>query len=241
MNASTAAHVLARASAALTETSDLPGALAALLRGCNEALQVDAAGILIETNGHLELLAASSHQASELEIHQSQLDEGPCIEAHRNAVAIWEAGRGDILAQWPTFGQRLLAAGFESAHASPLIWHNTTIGAMGLFRQTPEPFTTEDDIFAQAFADVATVLIVSAEEFEADALAAKLDRALTSRVVIEQAKGALAEQHDLSMADAYDLLVQSALDKRVALSQWAEQILQDAHRGPKTRSDSNSS
>src|SRR3954447_22412238 len=118
MDASTAAHALARASATLTIYNDVPGALAALLRSCTDTLEVDAAGILIQTNGHLELLAASSHEASELEIHQSQLDEGPCIEAHDDATALQASGRGELLTRWPTFGPRMLDAGFESVHAS---------------------------------------------------------------------------------------------------------------------------
>lgn len=230
MDASTAAHALARASATLTSYKDVPGALASLLRSCKDTLEVDAVGILIQTDGHLELLAASSHAASELEIHQSQLDEGPCIQAHADAVSVQGSGRGELLTRWPTFGPRMLDAGFESAHASPLIWHDITIGAMGLFRRASDPFSAEDDIFAKAFADIATLLILSTEKLDAEALTAQLDRVLTSRVVIEQAKGVLAEQHDLSMADAYDLLVQSALDKHLALSQWASQLVLEAAR-----------
>lgn len=231
MDASTAAHALARASATLIDGHDVPGTLAALLDGCRAALDVGAAGILVQANGSLDVLASSSHEASELELHQAQLDQGPCVDAHASGKAVAVTGRAELLRRWPDFGAHLVESGFSSVHASPLRWHRSTIGAMGLFRRSDTPFTDEDDTFAQAFADIATSLIVSTDELTTEELTSRLKSALTSRIVIEQAKGVLAETRGVSMAEAYQLLLSESADRHEPLVTWSAQILRDA--GPR--------
>jgi transcriptional regulator with GAF, ATPase, and Fis domain len=228
MDASIAAHALARASATLIGGSDVPGTLAALLNGCREALDVDAAGILVETNGRLELLSASTHAAVELELHQAQLDEGPCVDAHASGEPVAVTGAADLAGRWPTFGASMVDSGFRSVHASPVRWQQSTLGAMGLFRRAATPFTADDDTFAQAFADIAASLIVSAEELTTDELTKRLERALEARIVIEQAKGVLAEQFGLDMDDAYELLVKSAADSDERLVEQSARIVREA-------------
>lgn len=237
MDAFLAGRALARACSTMTTGNDALGALSALLKSCRDTLGVDAAGILIQTGGTLELLGASSHEVSELEVYQSDLKEGPCIQSHTDACAVQAVGRGDLLTRWPTFGPKMLAAGFESAHASPLVWHGTAIGAMGLFSRSPQPFTTEEVILAQAFADIATMLIISSEQLAACALDGRLKRVLSSRATIEQAKGVLVQQHQISMAHAYDLLVQSAADRKVPLAWWASRLIENAYHPPRALPD----
>ncbi|MCW2839567.1 MAG: hypothetical protein JWR55_1050 [Aeromicrobium sp.] len=231
MDASIAAHALARASATLIAGNDVPGTLAALLNGCLEALDVDAAGILVETNGRLELLSASSHAAVELELHQAQLDEGPCVDAHASGGAVAVTGSADLTARWPTFGASMIDRGFQSVHASPMRWQGSTLGAMGLFRRSATPFTADDDTFSQAFSDIAASLIVSAEELTTAELRKRLEQALEARIVIEQAKGVLAEQHGLDMDDAYDQLVKTAHEARDRLVDTAARVVREA--GPR--------
>lgn len=233
MDPTGAAHALARASATLTDGHDVSGTLAALLRGCKDTLEVDAAGILLGAGAHLELISASSHAASELETHQAQIDEGPCIDAYASGTAITASGKDELLERWPTFGTTMLQAGFSSVHASPLRWRGATLGAMGLFRRSDDAFTGEDDTFAQAFADIATILILSTDELAVEELSDRLQRALNTRIVIEQAKGVLAEQYDLDMAEAYDLLLQSSTGRKEPLAEWAAQIVKEAGPAPR--------
>jgi transcriptional regulator with GAF, ATPase, and Fis domain len=231
MDASIAAHALVRASATLTDGRDVPGTLAALLSGCRAALGADAAGILVENeSGRLELLSASSHLASELELHQAQLEEGPCVDAHAAGRTISVTGRRELLATWPTFGSSLLDAGFVSVHAAPLRWRRSTIGALGLFHRSAESFTAEDDTFAQAFADIAASLVVSTDELSDEQLTTRVERALSARIVIEQAKGVLAEQRGLDMAEAYDQLLRGARERSMPLAEWSALIIREAGR-----------
>ena len=184
MEASRAADALAKASAALVGTTDIAGFLATLLTSSTEVLRMDAGGILVEDGDGLDVLAASSHAAIELELHQAQLDEGPCIDAHTSGRAV-DAHAADLLTRWPRFGRTMLDAGFSSVHASPLRWHGVALGAMGLFRRTDEALTPDEEIVAQAFADLATLLIVQTDRIDLDTVRQRVREVLTARIAIE--------------------------------------------------------
>jgi GAF domain-containing protein len=233
MEASRAADALARASAALVRDTDMAGFLATLLDSSADVLRSNAGGILIEDDDSLDLLAASSHAALELELHQAQLDEGPCVDAHRSGRAVSAHGT-DLPARWPRFGRTMLDAGFSSVLASPLRWHGAPLGAMGLFRRSDEPFTSEEETVAQAFADLATLLIVQSEKVDLDTVKRRVQELLTARIVIEQAKGVLAENHDVDMAEAYQLLLRRAAQDGGRLTTIAKAVVDEAQRRPTT-------
>lgn len=235
MDTDGAAHALARISADLTESTNVAGGLVALLRSGNSFIDTAAAGILVE-NGHgdLELLSASSHEASELELLQSQLDEGPCVDAHHTAGPVQVAGARACIDRWPYFGERMHRAGFGAVHASPLKWQGSVIGAMGMFRRSERDFGPDEQVFAQAFADLATVMIVISGEVPADELRRRLDESLDDRITVEQAKGVLAETHGISMSAAYDLLVEDSTKQRQPLTVWARTVVLGVQGGRHT-------
>ena len=231
MEPSRAADALAKASAALVGDTDIAGFLVTLLTSSTEVLQIDAAGVLIANGDRLDLLAASSHAAAELEVHQSQLVEGPCVDAHHTGRPV-DAHGSDLVARWPRFGQTMVDSGFSSVHASPLRWHGVALGAMGLFRRTDKPLTPEEETVAQAFADLATLLIVQTGKVDLQVVRQRVHEALTARIVIEQAKGVLAWTHGLAMAEAYRLLLQRAADDGTTLTATAQAVIDEAQRRP---------
>lgn len=231
MDITRAAQALAEASSSLTKVHDVAGSLASLLESCKTGLDVEVGGILVATPaGTLELLAASSHRASELEVHQLHVDEGPCIDAYRAGVAVQVHSPQPLVERWPAFGPTMLEAGLLAVHAAPLVWHGDTFGAMGLFRRSDVAFTAEEDRMAQAFADIATMLVLHVDEVDASALSDRLGAALSERVAVERAKGVLAEAHDVDMGEAYELLRRGAAERGVQLSTWASQVVADAQR-----------
>ena len=233
MDAEQAARALAEAASALTEPHDVAGALVSLLINCRRGLAADAGAILLECDGRLELLASSSHQMTELEMHQLHLDEGPCVEAHHRGVPVRAHTGEELVSRWPRFGRSMVDAGFASRHATPLDIQGSTVGAMGLFRRSAEPFTRDEGVVADGFAAIASSLLVNLGTIPADQLRHRLQDALDGRVLIEQANGVLAQVHELTMADAYDLLVQSALDRHEPLTRWARQVVDES--GPLPR------
>lgn len=220
----TPANALAAAIAALVRDYDLVGTLSQLCDDCVEVLGAAAAGIMLtDGSGPLEMMAASSHRALEIDLYEIQSYEGPCIEAARSATIVIAGSPEEIIARWPSFGPRAVAAGFLAAVACPLRWHGDAIGAFIVF--LPKVHDTGDDELrvAQAFADVATIAIIHAGLPSADALARVTRRALAARNVIEQAKGVISAETGHDMAASFDHLRALA----AASGQLLETVAQD--------------
>ena len=207
MQRADATMALAKASAALVDDHDVSGFLASLLGSVQSVLGADACGILVNDGHGLEVLAASSHDAAELELHQAQFDEGPCVDAHDSATPVEVSGAVELARRWKAVGPIIVECGFELAHASPLRWHGAALGAMGVFRTDGTPFAPEETVVAQAFADIATLLIVQTERVDLADSMKRVQEALATRVTIEQAKGVIAELENVPMNRAYALLL----------------------------------
>jgi len=223
------AQAFADAAAAMVNQDDVTDTLANLLSDCAELTSAVALGLMVKTgSGALELLSATSHVTEELELYQLQERTGPCIEAVDSGEAVSAASPAEILDRWGAVGEAITSAGYESVYASPLRWHGVTIGALNCFRRTTEAVGHEEVLLWQAFADVATIVVVQATELTVRQVAGRIDAALEGRTVIEQAKGVLAHYNDVDMAAAYQLLKARAAENGVTLTVAAERIIQAA-------------
>jgi transcriptional regulator with GAF, ATPase, and Fis domain len=230
MSSTTVWEVLASANAAMVQPDlDVTGALARLLTGVTDALPAAAAAVLVDADGSLEVLAATSHRALDLEMHQAQVEEGPCLDALHSGDEVHQVGADEILRRWPTAGPFVVASGYRSVQALPLTWHGRTFGALNVFRSQPEGFEHQQRD-CRALADAVTLLIVSAH-VDHDHLAASLNAVLEDRSVVEQAKGALAYTRSLDMAEAFDALVALADEEDVTLGVAARRVMAQARQG----------
>lgn len=230
MNHLSVGEVLARANAALVDPDlDVTGAIASLLAGANQALPADAAAVLVESDGALDLLAATSHRVADLEIHQAQTEEGPCIDTIRLSSDVDVTGAHAIEEQWPVTGAVIVRSGYASVHATPLTWRGTTFGGLNLFRSDEISFGDQLEE-CRALADAVTLTIVGrylGQSHVADGLRA----ALEERAVVEQAKGALAYLQSLDMAAAYESLLAMAEEDGIPLGVAARRVMEWAQRG----------
>jgi transcriptional regulator with GAF, ATPase, and Fis domain len=227
-------QVLADATARLIEQTDVAGSLALLLADCIEALDADAAGLLVGEPLHeLELLSATSHRTSELELYQVLNGTGPCVEAITSARHVTSSVATDLTTRWPPVGQAILDAGFETVHAFPLHWHGSIIGALNIFFRRPVDRDLADHLAtAQAIANIATLILLQPAEHDLDALRSRVQDALSGRLVIEQAKGILAYREHLDLGEAYDRLTAIAASRGSGLTVAARQLIEDASRRP---------
>lgn len=233
MTASTASQAFVDAAAAMVEQHDTTDTLAKLLDDCAKFTTAAAVGLLVRDHaGQLEVLSATSHQATELELYQLQHDAGPCVDAARGGAAVSEQTDTAIIQRWDKVGEAIVAAGFHAVHGVPLRWHGRSIGAMNAFHTDPATLDDESRHLTQAFADIATVVIVQSAELSIGQLDERIRSALTGRIVIEQAKGVLAQTAGLDMAAAYKLLVHRAAADGTTLTETAAEIIQQAHRRP---------
>ncbi len=128
---------------------------------------------------------------------------------------------------WPRFAAEATAAGFAAVHAVPLRLRGETIGALNLFWAPPAEVRTPDLRVAQALADVATIAILQERLARGrELLAGQLQAALNSRVVIEQAKGVLAERGGMDMGTAFDLLRRAARSSNRRLADVAADVVE---------------
>lgn len=225
-------QAIAQARSALQHHHDVTGFLVDLIAVCQRALAVDATGImLLSRGGRLQLLAASTHQSTELELYQSQIDEGPCVDAAEGDVTVILADESMVRDRWPHFGPAMIDAGFLSVHSAPLRWQGSTMGAMALFRHEAIAFDSREDRAARAFADVVAQAVMDNGQPEAAAVHERIEAALAGRGLVEQAKGVVARLRGIDMGDAYDVLIAHARSSERTLTEVAEEFLAKAQRG----------
>ncbi|GAA3390229.1 GAF and ANTAR domain-containing protein [Cryptosporangium minutisporangium] len=214
----------------LVDDFDVIDLLALLAEYCVDLVGATASGILLtDQRGALRVAAASSEAAWVMELFVLQEDEGPCYEACRTGLSVSEPDVASSTSRWPTFSARAREVGFGAVHALPLRLRGETIGALSLFSSATGPLPAQQALLARAFADVATIGILQQRAIhEREVLAEQLQTALNNRVVIEQAKGVLAERHELGLEAAFSLLRSTARKRRSRLIDLARAVVADS-------------
>ena len=154
-----------------------------------------------------------------LELFELQTQEGPCLDAFRTGERVEHQDLEADSDRWPSFSAAALREGFQSVSALPLRFRDVTLGALNLFSVTQDPMSEADVMVARAFADLATLSIVQHRaSTEAQRVNEQLSAALTSRVVIEQAKGVVAARAGIELAEAFSRLRAYARDSDLRLT-----------------------
>jgi GAF domain-containing protein len=211
----------------LVEDFDVVDVLTVLANRCVDVLNVGAAGLmLIAPEGDLRVVASSSEAMRVLELFELQSEEGPCLDCYRTGQPVVNQDLATINGRWPRFAAEALAAGFHSVHALPMRLRGAVIGALNLFHVEAGDMRPADVSAAQALADVATIAILQHRAAsDARALTERLNQALISRVVIEQAKGVVAERRGLDMEQAFETLRNHARNHDLRLADVAQGIV----------------
>lgn len=216
-----------RVAGTLVEDYDIVDLLSTLVNTCTDLLGVQAGGILLaDSTGELELVASTSEEAEIVEIMIVAAGAGPCIDCFNTGAVVSvpdiDADAGD----WPRFRRTALDQGFRATHATPLRLHGEVIGTMNLLSTMTGALSARDAKLAQALADVATVGILHELSFRQPGLvAAQLHLALDTRILVEQAKGVLAQVRSCTMTEAFMALREYASLNDVSLRAAAEGIV----------------
>lgn len=187
------------------------------------------AGVLLaDPHGELQFLAASDERTELLELFQVQAHEGPCQDCFREGATVVNVDLRLAAGRWPQFAPRAVSAGFRSVHAFPMRLRTDVVGALNLFGTGAGAMEPGDMRVIQALADVATIgLLQERAVRRGDVLTEQLQGALSSRIVIEQAKGAIAQRRNCTVDEAFDILRAYCRNNGLGLTTVAQAVLDD--------------
>ncbi len=218
----------------LVDDYDVVDLLDRLVSACVDLLGVSAAGLMLDDQrGNLAVVASSSEESRLLEMFQLQTNEGPCLDCVRSHAPVTSGDLDADRERWPRFASVALEDGLRSVVAVPLRLRERTIGGLNMFFDRAGAMPAGDQRIAQALADVATIGILQQRSAHRSVmLAEQLQHALNSRIVIEQAKGVLAERNSLSMDVAFELIRRQSRNRNLKLTDVALAIIEGEPERP---------
>lgn len=193
---------------------------------CTRLLPVDGVGVLLVEEGSLTVATTNSPEGERIESLEVELDEGPCIECVRSGRTVVVPDLRTAADRYPGFAPRAVEAGAGAIYALPMTGRGELLGAVDIVNRVPADLSAEDLATAQMLTDVAVSYIFAVRLHEQSTqLAAQLQNALDARVVIEQAKGMLAERHGEDVQAAFERLRRHARSNNVKVRSVAEQTV----------------
>jgi GAF domain-containing protein len=223
------AEVFVEVADTLIDAFDVIEFLQMLTSRTSELIGARAVGLLLgDHQGHLQFMAASDERVHLLELFQVQAHEGPCQDCYRQGTPVINTDLRAATPRWPRFAPQAVAAGFRSVHAFPMRLRQEVIGCMGLFAAETGRMEPSNVRLVQALADVATIgLLQERAIHRGEVLTEQLQGALNSRVVIEQAKGVIAQLHGISVDEAFTMMRLYSRGNHLRLSDVANAIVAD--------------
>ncbi len=194
---------------------------------CVDVLGVSGAGLLLASpDGALSVTASSSAAVQEVEEVAIQSGRAPCFECLEHLEPVFVPDVATTHERWPEFSAAALAHGFTAVTVLPVRLRGNGVGTLSVFTSASAGLSDTDRSAAQAFADVAAIsLLQHRAANQQHLLNEQLQHALESRVLIEQAKGVLAERQKISLEGAFTKLRKYARGHGMKLADVASGVL----------------
>ena len=207
---------------------DLDDLLQTLVDETTSLLEVESAAIfLARDDGSLGVAAGTSPKTRAVETLVLEGADSPCLDAYRQGLTVGVHDINLVKPEWKGFADILRAGGFRSSHAIPMKLRNETIGVLNLFADRPYTPTAADAALADTITHAATIALIQyRHRVERAALTDQLQEALNSRIIIEQAKGVVAQTRSVDVDDAFKLIRNYARQNRTSLQQVCRDIVE---------------
>jgi len=229
------ARIFVEVADTLVSEFDLIDFLHMLVNRAADLIEGATVGLLVtDQQDELRFVAASDENTRLLELFQVQSEEGPCMDAYRTGAPVTNVDLRRAGARWPLFAPHATQAGYRSVHAFPLRLRNDVIGAMNVFGSAPGLVLNQADVqILQALTDIAAISLLQERSIRrGELLTEQLQGALNSRITIEQAKGRLAQVHDITADQAFTLLRNYARNSNRRLIDIATTVVTDLTQLP---------
>ncbi|MGW3961380.1 ANTAR domain-containing protein [Amycolatopsis sp. NPDC005003] len=187
---------------------------------------VDEASVTLVTGEVPHTATATSAVVNELDGEQYRIGDGPCLEAVRGGKIV-RTTVADALERWPRFARGAREAGFGSFLAAPLVADERFSGAVNCYGRQDDGFEEVEARLLELYTTaVEAILRVYHRYLRARETAEHLRTALTSRAVIDQAKGMLMAIRQVDAEDAFAVLVEQSQRENVKLREVAERLVE---------------
>ena len=219
-------HTLSRFAVVLPARYDLETALSELTESVTAVLGLSGSGVTMAEDGRLRFVPAVSQASGELERNQEDKQAGPCRDAYDTGEVVRVSDVRQESARWPEFSAAASRLSVAGVAGIPMRLADEIIGALNLYSPEPREWADEDIAVAGVLADVATSYVVNASKLrQQEQLSEQLQKALESRIIIEQAKGITATQHSVTIDQAYQRMRRHARNNNASLRVVAEAIV----------------
>ncbi|WIX76908.1 GAF and ANTAR domain-containing protein [Amycolatopsis carbonis] len=189
---------------------------------------VDEASITLITDGVPTTTATTSEAAAALDRDQYLVGDGPCLQAARTGAMV-RVSIADAAERWPVFAKDSAKAGFGSFLSAPLVVSDTHAGAVNCYSTRDHGFAELDEKLLDLYTTAATAALRTYNRYQhAHETAEHLRTALSSRAVIDQAKGILMPLRRIPADEAFTLLVEQSQRENVKLRDLAARFVAHA-------------
>jgi len=226
--------VLAEFAHTLTDGYAITDVLYRLADSVVDVLSAAGAGVsLADDTGRLRAITSINALSAAIEAAEEQYEQGPCVDAYRDGHSVPVPDLAKHSSSWTEYTTVARRHGVVSVLAVPVAAHGSTMGALDVYATEARTWA-DDSTVAQTFADMAASYLLHASALDqAQRTAEQLQNALDSRLVIEQAKGMLANEHNIPVEEAFQTLRRHARRHGANLTSTAEAIVHLGLRPPR--------
>ena len=175
-------------------------------------------------------IACTGELAEQLDERQYERGYGPCMAAASTGAVV----RIDDMAtekRWAGWVKAASTAGAQSSLSLPVPVLREVSAAMNIYSTEPHAFDEESETLATTFSSYAGVALANAHLFEAQArVAAQLQEAMTSRAVIDQARGIIMADRRCTADEAFNVLVELSQRSNKKLRVIAQALVDETAR-----------
>lgn len=162
---------------------------------------------LVDQDDRLRPVTGINELTSLLEATEEQFQEGPCVDAFKDGTVVAVPDLDEVEGSWPRWTVEAKARGVRAVLGVPLRVRDEALGAMNIYSTEAREWSDSDVRCAQVLSDMAASYVVNASDLEQSRRTTEqLREALESRVIIEQAKGMLATEMQISIDNAFVVL-----------------------------------